>query len=487
MSIRTQEMSTQTPIAPPWEGFWSWAGGVSVRTKILGIVLALTAILGLGVTWQVRTTMAKVFIGELEQRGLSVVSDLAARAIDPILLNDSFAVHQLLTDTVTHHPDALYAFVIAADGHVIAHTFGETGFPLALLELNSESRPGNEIERNIQHQVYNSEQGTIHDFRAPIFEGRSGTVRLGLSENRLSGITNAMTGQMLLTTLVVALAGIAAAILLTWLLTRPILALVETTRRVGGGNLTVRAPHWADDEIGALADAFNQMLSDLESSRQAVEEKEQARTRLLDQLIQAQEEERKLIARDLHDGVGQSVASLILGLRILREEVDAVVIREQGEMLRQQANAILEQVRLMSRQIHPALLDDLGLAPALNRYADEFREQFPNMDVDLHCSVTERLPQAVEITLYRVIQEAMTNAARHSGGNTVSVVLQDTPQRVQAIIEDNGHGFDPVAARREGRSVGLHSMSERVELLGGHLEIESSGEGTTIFVEIGLL
>lgn len=487
MSVRAEEMAQLTPIAPPREGFWSWAGSVSVRTKILGIVLALTAILGLGVTWQVRTTMEKVFIGELEQRGLSVVSDLAARAIDPILLNDSFAVHQLLTDTVTHHPDALYAFVVAADGHVIAHTFGDTGFPLALLELNSDRQPGEEIERHIQHQVYSSEQGIIHDFRAPIFEGRSGFVRLGLSENRLSGITDAMTGQMLLTTLAVALAGIAAAMLLTWLLTRPILALVETTLEVGGGNLAARAPHWADDEIGALADAFNQMVSDLESSRLAIEEKEQARTRLLDQLIQAQEEERKLIARELHDGVGQSVASLILGLRVLREEQETDAIAAQGEVLRQQANSVLAQIRLMSRQIHPALLDDLGLAPALNRYVDEFREQFPSIDVDLHCPLAERLPQAVEITLYRVIQEAMTNAARHSGGSTVSVVLQATSQRVQAIIEDNGHGFDPVTARREGRSVGLHSMSERAELVGGHWEIESSREGTTIFVEVPLV
>lgn len=289
-----------------------------------------------------------------------------------------------------------------------------------------------------------------------------------------------------MTTLVVALVGMAAASLLTWLLTRPILALVETTRQVGGGDRAARAPHWADDEIGALADAFNQMVSDLESSRQAVQEKEKARTRLLDQLIQAQEEERKLIARELHDGVGQSVASLILGIRILREEQDADAIKEQGELLRQQANAILEQVRLMSRQIHPALLDDLGLAPALNRYAGEFGDQFPEIGVDLHCSLTERLPQAVEITLYRVIQEAMTNAARHSGGSAVSVVLQATPQRVQAIIEDNGHGFDPVAARREVRSVGLHSMSERAELLGGHWEIESGSEGTTIFVEVAL-
>ena len=92
----------------------------------------------------------------------------------------------------------------------------------------------------------------------------------------------------------------------------------------------------------------------------------------------------------------------------------------------------------------------------------------------------------MEISLYRLIQEAMTNAARHSQGSVVSVVLRSTPSRVQAIIEDNGAGFDPEATRREGRSVGLHSMRERAELLGGQLEIESSAEGTTLFVEVPL-
>jgi signal transduction histidine kinase len=228
------------------------------------------------------------------------------------------------------------------------------------------------------------------------------------------------------------------------------------------------------------------MVADLETSRRAVEEKEAARTRLLEQLIQAQEEERKLIARDLHDGVGQSMASLILGIRVLRDAKNPGLIEDKGEDLRRQANDILAQVRLMSRQIHPAMLDDLGLAPALNRYAAEFAEQFPDLTVDLHCIMNDRLPQAVEISLYRLIQEAMTNAARHSGGRTISVVVQSTPQRVQVIIEDDGHGFDAVAARREGRSVGLHSMSERAELLGGKLEIESSSEGTTLFVEAPL-
>ena len=98
----------------------------------MGIVLALTIVLGLGVTWQVRSVMQRVFISELENRGISVAGDLAARSVDPILLNDTYALYQLLTETVANHPDTLYAFVIDSSDHVLAHTFGDSGFPVAL-------------------------------------------------------------------------------------------------------------------------------------------------------------------------------------------------------------------------------------------------------------------------------------------------------------------------------------------------------------------
>lgn len=467
----------------PWlsanlERLWNWAGGVSVRTKILGIVLTFTIVLGLGITWQVRMVMNRTLVGELEERGRSVVSDLAARSVDPILLNDNFALYELLTETLSNHPDAVYAFVVDPQGRVLAHTF-EGGFPTALLTLNAPTEDG-----HIQHRLYTSNQGHIHDFVAPIFGGRAGVVRLGLTEDRVHTVVAAITGQMLLTTIVVALVGIAAASLLTWLLTRPILQLVETTRRVGRGDLSVRAPHWANDEIGALADSFNQMVIDLEASRQTVVEKEAARSRLLAQLINAQEEERRRLARELHDGVGQALTSLKVGLKLLNQFDSRQAIAAKSAELRQVAGETLDGVRLLSRQLRPSVLDDLGLAAALERYAAEFSDHYAGLVVDLHCNLPNRLPVPVEITLYRIVQEAMTNAARHSQATVLSVLLATRNGRVQAIVEDDGIGFDPEVARRAGDSVGLHSMVERAELLGGQVKIESSKDGTAVYVEV---
>lgn len=202
-------------------------GAASIRTKILGIVLALTIVLGLGITWQVRTVMHAVLLDELDSRGTSVVSDLAARSVDPILLNDTFALHQLLVETVGNHPDIVYAFVVDPDGRVIAHSFGDEGFPTGLLSLPATD----------DRVVYDTTDGRMHDFSAAIFDAQAGTAHVGMSETRLHNVIDGVTGQMLLTTLVVALFGVGAAIFLTWILTRPILDLVGTTNQVGSGDL----------------------------------------------------------------------------------------------------------------------------------------------------------------------------------------------------------------------------------------------------------
>ncbi|NOY55243.1 MAG: HAMP domain-containing protein [Actinobacteria bacterium] len=450
-------------------------GAVSVRTKILGIVLALTTVLGLGITWQVRAVLHQVLIGELDSRGQSVASDIAGRSADPLLLDDTLSLHDLLTDTVANHPDALYAYVVDPSGNVVAHTFGADGFPTQLLGIH----PGDDGEI-----IYGSSEGTVHEYSAPIFDGRAGTARVGLSEKRLQNVINAITGQMLLTTLVVALAGIAAAIFLTWILTRPILDLVHTTKKVGAGDLAARARRWAKDEIGVLADAFNHMVDDLQESQATINEKEAARTRLLEQLITAQEEERKRIARELHDGVGQALNSLTLGISALTLATGAEDLNARASKLRAITDETLQTVRQLGRDLRPSVLDDLGLAEALRNYAADFENIYPEFAVDTHFDLATRLHSTVEIALYRMVQESMTNAARHSRGRTISVLVTQRNGLVQAIIEDDGVGFDVDAMRRSGTSVGIHSIIERADLLGGRVRFESGSGGTSVYIEV---
>jgi signal transduction histidine kinase len=185
----------------------------------------------------------------------------------------------------------------------------------------------------------------------------------------------------------------------------------------------------------------------------------------------------------LHDGVGQALTSILVHIKALAQNQDPAA-QARMEELRRLVDETLVDVRMLSRELRPSALDDLGLAAALERYIAEFQMRYPHLETDLHCPLSQRLPPNVETSLYRVIQEAMTNTARHSNATSLSVVVNERAGAVHAIIEDNGQGFNVESTRRAGSSVGLHSMNERTELLNGKLEIESSADGTTVYVEI---
>lgn len=452
--------------------------GVSVRSKMLGIVVSLALILGLGATWQVRSVMGAVLVAELDNRGTSVVSDVAARSTDSYLLGDVYAVYEILEDVVANHQDVEYAYVVTADGEVPVHTFGEHGVPVGLLELD-----GGTMEEDLVHRHFEGNSAVYHEFTAGLADRGMGVVHVGLSEERLNGIVNGITTQMLITTLLVAVVAMAAASLLTWLLTRPILALVETTREVRDGNLSVRSVYRGDDEIGTLSLAFNQMVGDLEINREVIAKTEETRTRLVEKLIFAQEEERKRLARELHDSVGQSLSSLMIGIPVLAglsgDEADTKSVELQlltGETL--------GQVREMSRELRPSVLDDLGLEAALERYAEDLVHRYPGIVSDVQGHLADRLDPTIETGLYRIVQEAMTNAARHGSPKHISIVLAQKRDSVRVIVEDDGVGFDSGCVMNQRVSVGLHAMQERAELLGGTFVIESGYHGTAVFVEV---
>jgi signal transduction histidine kinase len=145
--------------------------------------------------------------------------------------------------------------------------------------------------------------------------------------------------------------------------------------------------------------------------------------------------------------------------------------------------ATLQDVRRLAVELRPKVLDDFGLVPALERLTDGFAEH-TGIAVDLETgAVRERLRPEVETAIYRIVQESLTNVAKHADARRVSVVLTRTDGRIKAVIEDDGKGFDPNAA--DGAGVGLVGMRERIELLDGTLAVESSGtSGTTVAAEV---
>jgi len=457
--------------------FWRVAGAVSVRTKILGIVLWLVLLLGVGITVQVRIVMHDALADRTESQGVSIARDLAARTTDLILINDLYALHELLAETLTNNPDVRYAFILNADGEILAQTFGD-GFPKGLLTANDVDPQGHHHATLLE-----TDEGEVWDTAVPIFGGKAGVARVGMSETSVYNTLVAITSQMLLTTVVVSAVGIAAATLLTWIVTRPILELKRSAQAVGHGNFSQQIQPWANDEIGELAKAFNRMTADLAQADRERAEREQIRQQLLERVITAQEEERKRIARELHDETGQSLTSLMVRLKMMGEQSPTPEFADQITELRQIVGETLTDVHNLSVELRPSALDDLGLAAALKRYVQECCQRY-QIEIDLVAiGLEERLPASVETALYRIIQEGLTNIARHAEATSASILIERRNGRVRAIIEDDGKGFDVKQLLASGR-LGLHGMRERAELLDGALVIESTpGQGTSIFIE----
>jgi signal transduction histidine kinase len=202
-------------------------------------------------------------------------------------------------------------------------------------------------------------------------------------------------------------------------------------------------------------------------------------------VVQAQELERQGLARELHDETGQALTSILLGLKPLEDALADHPARAALTELRELVVSALQDVRRLAVELRPAVLDDFGLGPALERLTDSFAEQ-RDIRVDFHSALgMTRLPNEVETTLYRVVQESLTNIVKHANARNVSVSVARRESTVAAVIEDDGAGFDPRAVPEGG--VGLLGMRERLALVDGRLEIESRpGAGTTIVAEVPL-
>ena len=201
----------------------------------------------------------------------------------------------------------------------------------------------------------------------------------------------------------------------------------------------------------------------------------------LRRVVAGQEAERRRLARELHDETGQALTSILLGLRAVEDaSSDANV-----DALRELVVGTLQDVRRLAVQLRPKALDDFGLVAALERLVQTFSES-SGIEVELEAQLGgERLPNDVETTVYRIVQEALTNVVKHAGATKVSILLVRRDAQVTAVIEDNGGGFDPAAVGDD--SLGLAGMRERVELHDGRMTIESSaGSGTTLRVEVPL-
>jgi two-component system sensor histidine kinase UhpB len=262
---------------------------------------------------------------------------------------------------------------------------------------------------------------------------------------------------------------------------RPLFRLLLTMRSVSTGETAQRTPVPADPDIGELTYAFNTMLDKL-----AAFQREQTLA-----IVQAQEEERRRLARELHDETSQALTALLIHTEILSQHVATAAshlppgeqqqLEREATLLAKLAQGTLDDIRVIAQQLRPSVLDDLGLQAALRWLAEDGRER-----LHLHVNVVTgearmlQLPPVYETTLFRIAQESLTNSARYANATEVQMLLTLTQHEVRLVLSDNGRGFTLTEVHQ---GLGLRGMRERATLLRGTLNLHTApGQGTTVEV-----
>ncbi len=248
----------------------------------------------------------------------------------------------------------------------------------------------------------------------------------------------------------------------------------------------------ADDDLNLLSDIGVQISEIVANAwlRLKLTEKELSRQALLESLVEAQEEERARLARELHDGSGQMLTSLLVRIKTLEKKADSAEIRNGLTSMLDIVAETIDQLRDLSHRLRPAALEEFGLSVALETLLDDISDEVgltTTSDLNLN-GVT--LPSGIEVTLYRIAQECMTNIIRHAKASRVTIHLERLGDIVCMRVEDDGIGFDPlqITAVSGQRHLGIISMYERAAIVGGKLDVFSApGQGTAILVSVPIL
>lgn len=422
--------------------------------KVIGIALGMALVLGMGLLWQIDRSWRAHLVRDLESRGWRLAAQVSLHCAELSRAGLAADIPAELRHSLQESLDVVYLVLKDADGTILTEVRAD--------EVTADARP-------------------ILELTVPVGQGPH-QLHVGLSTARLDSEVGWLTRRLARMTALIMLLGLVAAWWLTRLFSRPLEELVILTRAVKAGDYQVRATVRAHDEVGELAAAFNDMT-------EAVAIKESSRQHLLRQVIRAGEEERRRIARELHDHTGQTLTSHIAALSAMESQASDEAARQRLAELRQQTEQTLADVHDLAVDLRPSVLDDFGLMPALQRHCRLFAQR---SGIQVHCPDLgldgQRLPAEVELTVYRVVQEALTNALRHGQARRVHVLVQRTETGVLASIQDNGRGFDAHdwQSRLAGsQHLGLRGIEERVTLLGGSFCVESTpGRGAAVYAEI---
>ncbi|MGD2155391.1 MAG: sensor histidine kinase [Anaerolineales bacterium] len=491
----------------------SWLSSLNLRAKVtLGVVIPLVVILGF-FTW-----------AEYRRHRESVLTNLSILATETNQVIENSLVHEMLNresediqdtlETIGQQEIIKDVYLLDTSGRVV---FSPKSEDIGVIldnrdptcqpchRLNPSERPGSVV-------VDLDEQGRVFRSMNPI-ENRPECYECHDSEQRINGLLLTdiwmaplekplaahlsenlfwWGGTILVTTLL-------ANLVVSRLTVRRLEKLAHALFRFGEGEFNQRLPEGNRDEIGQLINSFNEMGERVQNKTEEnlalsehLRRQNEQRGELLKRLINAQEDERKRVARELHDELGQSLTSLALQTEMVKQTLDsnpqdAIDRLEDTHALISDTSDRMYDLILALR---PSSLDDLGLVAAVGAHAERL---FAKNDIKFNLDASNlngRLPPEVEIALYRIYQEALTNVLRHSMADQVEITFARDELNFKGSVCDNGRGFEIQSISMDGSSpngLGLIGMQERASQCGGEVEIYSHrGDGTKIQITIPL-
>ena len=532
-----------------WDAFWDWAGRVPLRQKIIGIIMAPLLILGTTMAWWVSNELGGWLSYLLSEERVAQAMTVGMRGVLIITLFAAvagLAIGYVLTWVLTRPIlDMTYVARHAKNGNLSLRApvwandeIGELGLAFNAMISSLDTSRQNLERSNQELQYRNQELAVLHELAdmtnqpytmhqviqhglrhalentglkaglVIIFEDKRAII--AASHNLPASYTDKaldclsqfdFPGQRAADELLIfddigTVPGAPADLILEsqhlgykTLILAPILA-----RNTTIGILAVlcdSAASLSPRSRKLLSGICNQLGVTAENSQlwEQLKQKERVRAQLLNKVVSAQEEERRRISRELHDETGQALTSLLVQLKILERTESETEIKAQVEEMRQLAVRTLQEVRRLAADLRPAALDDLGLIAALEGYVYDFARK-TGIEADFLADdvTTMRLPRDVETVLYRVVQESLTNIARHAQARHVTIAIRQEEDTLYVEVTDDGHGFDVTdILSAEQRGLGLLGMQERIELLGGQFSLDSTpGSGTRIEIRLAL-
>lgn len=471
------------------------ARNASLQVKMFGLIAAVVvAVAACSFAWM-QSALSDSLSLQVESRARALATYVASRSVDPLLTNNIYALNALVDDTVKNNEDVKYLFIVGESGEVVVSSEKALAISDELLAANAAFEEDEQFRES--SKALETDAGRIMDNAAPVFKEGGAEVRVGMGYESVGSFMADVSSQLLAVVGLVLAVAMTVAYAIVRVTLKPVKDLVGLTERVSEGELGGRAHEYNQDEIGKLSESFNRMLDDLqvaEAERNAyVEEladKERILGLLLQKVINAQEDERKRIARELHDETSHSLTSMLIELQELKRS--GALTSEQkahATALKALIDQALKDINQLAWNLRPSVLDKFGLQVSLERYVEEI-EGHHNLSVDLVVQGdVASLPADVEITIYRLVQEAVTNVVKYACAQELGIMLVVNDAFVSVVVEDDGGGFDveAVTKLRPGEHLGLLGMDERVSILGGTLDIESCvGGGTAIIAKVPL-